>query len=270
MSITTNITEKNYKKLTLQVGLDGFSFCIFDKLSHRAEEVKSIDFSDYTKNLKTEDYYEKAFIENEALSRKYDEVLVLHDNNLNTFVPKALFNENDLGSYLQYNNKVFESDFFAFDELANQEMNNVYIPYVNINNFLLDRFETFNYKHANSILVSKLLHLSKNIEEKLFFVHVQANKFEIIVVENQQLLLFNSFEYKTQEDFIYYLLFVAEQLNLNPEYFKLYFLGDITEESELYKIAYKYVRNVDLLDVSGYQNQFSTAQNSKHFILFQS
>ena len=211
MSITTNITEKNYKKLTLKVGLDGFSFCIFDTLSHRAEEVKSIDFSDYPKNLKAEDYYEKAFSENEELSRKYDEVLVLHDNNLNTFVPKALFNENDLGSYLQYNNKVFPSDFFAFDELANQEMNNVYIPYVNINNFLLDRFESFNYKHANSILVSKLLHLSKNIEEKLFFVHVQAHKFEIIVVENQQLLLFNSFEYKIQEDFIYYLLFVAEQ-----------------------------------------------------------
>src|SRR6478752_2792650 len=267
MSISTNITEKNYKKLTLKVGLDGFSFCIFDTLSHHAEEVKSIDFSDYPKNLKTEDYYEKAFSENEALSRKYDEVLVLHDNNLNTFVPKALFNENDLGSYLQYNNKVFESDFFAFDELANQEMNNVYIPYVNINNFLLDRFESFNYKHANSILVSKLLHLSKNIEEKLFFVHVQSHKFEIIAVENQQLLLFNSFEYKTEGDFIYYLLFVAEQLNLNPEYFKLYFLGEITEESELYKIAYKYVRNVDLLDVSGYQNQFSTAQNSKHFIL---
>ena len=140
MSISTNITEKNYKKLTLKVGLDGFSFCIFDTLSHVAEEVKSIDFSDYPKNLRIEEYYEKAFSENKALSQKYDQVLVLHDNNLNTFVPKALFNENDLGSYLQYNNKVFESDFFAFDELANQEMNNVFIPYVNINNFLLDRF----------------------------------------------------------------------------------------------------------------------------------
>lgn len=270
MSITTNITDKKYKKLTLQVALDGFSYCVFDTLNHRAEMVDSVSFSENQKNTIIEELYHKAFSEIAILSQKYDEVLVLHDNNLNTFVPKALFDENHLKDYLQFNNKVFENDFFTFDEMANQEMNNVYIPYVNINNFLIDWFGSFNYKHCNSVLVSKLLNLSKNIEERLFFAHVQPNKFEIIIVENQKLLLFNSFEYKTKEDFIYYVLFVAEQLNLNPEFFKLYLFGDISEESDLYKIAYKYIRNIDFLDLSGYQDHFSTAENSKNFILFNS
>ncbi|MGG7035180.1 MAG: DUF3822 family protein [Flavobacterium sp.] len=270
MSITTNITDKKYKKLILQVALDGFSYCVFDTLNHSAEMVESINFSDFQKNSKPEELYQKAFSETSVLSHKYDEVLVLHDNNLNTFVPKALFDKNLLKEYLQFNNKVFENDFFTFDEMANQEMNNVYIPYVNINNFLIDWFGSFNYKHSNSILVSKLLNLSKNIEERLFFAHVQADKFEIVIVENQKLLLFNSFEYKTKEDFIYYILFVAEQLNLNPEFFKLYLFGDISEESDLYKIAYKYIRNIDFLDLSGYQDHFSTAENSKYFILFNS
>jgi hypothetical protein len=47
----------------------------------------------------------------------------------------------------------------------------------------------------------------------------QSRSFEIIVIQNQQLLLFNSFEYLTPEDFIYYVLFTAEQLNINPENF---------------------------------------------------
>ena len=94
-------------------------------------------------------------------------------------------------------------------------MNAVYIPYVNINNFFIDQFGTFDYKHANSILVSKLLDASKNNDNKKMIVHFNPGHFEIIVIQNQKLLLFNSFEYKTPEDFIYYLLFTAEQLNMN-------------------------------------------------------
>jgi hypothetical protein len=151
-------------------------------------------------------------------------------------------------------------------------MSHIYIPYVNINNFLLDQFTTFNYKHASSVLVSKLLDISKNIDEKQVFVHFSSNRFEIVVVQNQKLLLFNSFDFTTEVDFIYYLLFTTEQLNLNPEHFKLFLLGGISEDSELFSIAYKYVRNISLLDVSELQkhNDFSTAQNLKHFILFQS
>jgi len=61
-------------------------------------------------------------------------------------------------------------------------------------------------------------------------------------------------------------------LNLNPETMKLEFLGDITEDDAFFKIAYKYIRNVSLFDMTELQqnNSFSTAENRKHFILFQS
>jgi hypothetical protein len=72
-----------------------------------------------------------------------------------------------LGSYLQYNTKVFETDFFAFDTLSNYDINAVYIPYVNMNNFFIDKFGTFDYKHANSILVTKLLDASKTEMRKM-------------------------------------------------------------------------------------------------------
>ena len=64
-------------------------------------------------------------------------------------------------------------------------MNNVYVPFVNINNFLLDQYETFEYQNTNSILVKQLLDLSKNKEEKQVFVHLQKEHFEIVVVKNQ-------------------------------------------------------------------------------------
>ncbi len=270
--MSINITDKNYNKLSLQVTLNGFSYCICDTLNNKIVALKEINFNIFPESSKVEDLYWKAFNDYPELKEKYDEVIVLHDSNLNTFVPTALFDEEFLGSYLQYNTKVFETDFFAFDALPNYEMNHVFIPYVNINNFLFDQFSTFNYKHVNTILVSKLLELSKNIDEKQVFVHFSKNKFEIIVVQNQKLLLFNSFDFVTKEDFIYFLLFTIEQLNLNPEHFKLQLLGLISEESELFEIAYKFVRNVSLLDVSiiKHNNDLSKDDILKHFILLQS
>ena len=272
MSINTTITDKKYRKLSLQVSLTGLSFCIFDTLNHVILSVKEVHFDTFHKATKIEELFADAFNDNPELKDSYDEILVIHNNNLSTFVPEPLFDEHFLGSYLQYNTKVFETDFFAFDEIHTYQMNAVYIPYVNINNFFIDQFGSFDYKHANSILVTKLLDASKNNDDKKMIVNFNPGHFEVIVVQNQKLHLFNSFEYQTPEDFLYYLLFTAEQLSMNPENFKLELMGAIAEEDDFYKLAFKYIRNVSLFDVADLKkkNSFSTPENLKHFILFQS
>ena len=268
--MSTSIIDKTYKKLAIQVSLDGLSFCVLDTLNNSLLLLQQLSFSNLQRSTKMEDLLETVYLANPELKHNYDEILVIHSNNLSTFVPTALFDEEFLGSYLQYNTKVFETDFFTFDALDKYEMNHVYIPYVNMNNFFIDQYGAFDYKHANTVLVSKLLDLSKNKEERKMFVHVSESHFEIVVVQNQKLHLFNSFEYKTPEDFIYYILFTAEQLQLNPENFKLEFLGSIIESDAFYQIAYKYIRNISLLDVSDIKNTFTEQENREHFILLHS
>lgn len=268
MSTSHTITDKTYRKLTILAGLERMSFAVFDTLVNKIELVKQIDFSELTNCVKIEDYYKHVFSQHDVLVAKYDQVLVLHENNLNTFVPKSLFDAEFLPSYLQYNVKVFETDTFSFDEITHTELNNVFVPFANINNFLLDHFQSFDFKHFSSILVEKLLLRTINIEQKQFFVHLRKNNFEIVVAQNQKLILFNSFEITNEKDFIYYLLFVAEQLQLNTEIFELFLLGDVNIDDDFYKIAYQYVRNVKLLDVS-YLQQHHTNENDclKHFVL---
>lgn len=265
----TSIVDKTYRKLAVQVSLNGLSFATFNTLTGKPLAVKTISMGKVNVTSKIEDLFAEAFQNNPELKNGYDEIVIIHSNNLSTFVPAALFDEEYLGSYLQFNTKVFETDFFAFDELPNYEMNNVYIPYVNMNNYFIDQFGTFDYKHANSILVQKLLELSKNNEERKMFVHVSDSHFEIIILQNQKLQLFNTFEYQTPEDFIYYILFTAEQLHLNPENFKLELLGKISEGDELFNIAYKYVRNVSLFG-QNHTDPFTETESREHFILLNS
>lgn len=270
MVITNNdITQKTYKKLSIQVSLSGLSFCVMDLITNKILHTAALEFE---ANQVIEEQLWRTFVAHTLLSNPYDEVVVLHNNNLNAFVPNSLFDANFLASYLQYNTKVFETDFFTFDTIAPFDINNVYVPFVNINNFLLDHYESFEYKNSNSILVKKVLDYSKNKDEKQVFVHVQATTFEIVVVKNQELLLFNSFNYATPHDFIYYLLFTCEQLQLNPETVIVHLLGTCTEEDANFKIAYQYIRNCALLNVSQFVAVFNTTETAirNHFILYHS
>ena len=149
--MTTSITDKTYKKLSIQVSLNGLSFCVLDTLSGKPLLLQQLPFSNLQRSIKMEDLLAMVFKENPELNYQYDEILIVHSNNLSTFVPTALFDEEFLGSYLQYNTKVFETDFFTFDALEKYEMNHVYIPYVNMNNFFIDQYGAFDYKHANTM-----------------------------------------------------------------------------------------------------------------------
>ena len=53
------------------------------------------------------------------------------------------------------------------------------------------------------------------IEGNFMYVNVSYTNLEIVVFKNKKLELYNIFCFSTKEDFIYYILFVAEQLKLN-------------------------------------------------------
>ncbi|MBQ0116432.1 MAG: DUF3822 family protein [Flavobacterium sp.] len=263
---TNNIVTKSYKRLVIQIAQNKITYAVFDNISQGVKEVieEALDF-----DSPIEIQLQNALQELINLKVNYDQIKILHDNNLNSFVPKALFDKDKLGIYLQYNTKVFESDFFAYDTLGDFEMVNIHVPYVHINNALLDIFPAFEYKNANTVLVEKVIHLSKNKFEKEVYIHIQKGHFEMVVVDNLKLLLYNSFDYKTPEDFIYYILFNLEQLGLNPENIKTFVLGDFEVDDPNFQIAYKYIRHISPLDVHNQQlfNGLDNKDNLKYFTL---
>jgi len=260
------ITAKNYKKLVLQAAASDVSFCVLDTLN---QEVKQLEHFPFIKTAPIDDELWRLFMKFPEMRLRYDEIIVLHDNPFNTPVPTALFDESYPGSYLQFSTRVFDADVYAHDALGGYDITNVYVPLMNINNYLIDRLGAFEYKNTNSILIEKLLDASANAVEKQVFVHIQPGHFEIIATHGQRLLLFNSFEYASPEDFLYYLLFTMEQLNLNPETASVWLLGTITAENPLYAMAYTYIRNLALYDASALvaKWQLTPEQALTNFIL---
>ena len=236
--------EENH--LSIQLSLDGFSFCTYNKIKNVIGAYACYQFiANAITPVKHLELVQEIFSQEELLQIKYKSVSVTHFNNLVAQVPAPFFNKNNIAEYLQYTVKVLENDYITFDKINNSDIVNVYIPFVNINNFLIETFGAFIFKHSSTVLIENLLNNYKNLDGDFCFVNVSNFNFEIVVIKNKKLELFNCFSFKTKEDYIYYILFTAEQLNLNPEEFKLILLGDIEKESELYNILYQYVRNVE-------------------------
>jgi hypothetical protein len=244
-----DLSKVERKEISIQFSLDGFSFCVQDLDLLEYIYFKTFTFSSKIKNpeelLK---HIKQLFITEEELSQNFETINVIHENNLSSFVPMALFNKNNIKDYISFNNKTYKSDYFIYDQLATQDMNAVYIPYINVNNFLIDQFGSFYYKHYSSILVETLLNNFSINNEKYLFIHATKTHLEIIACQNKKLLFYNSFDYITKEDFIYYILFTIEQLKLNTETINLQFLGTIDLKSDLYEITYQYIRNVSFIE----------------------
>ncbi len=262
-----NISESIYE-LSIQVNLNGLSFFVLNTMDSEIEFLKSVSFDKKQTPQALLDQLTHCFNNLEELDKQFRKVTVIHDNELATLVPKPLFDETNLVDYLKFNNKILKTDFITYDFLSIADISVVYVPLVNINNFIFDRFGSFEYKHSATIILNRLLTLEKNLKSLRMYLNIETAHFEIIVVENNHLKFYNRFEYSTKEDFIYYLLFTAEQLQLNPEEFPAVLMGSVDENDDLYQIAYKYVRHVSLLSKDAML--YSNAVNSKHFTLLNS
>ena len=82
-------------------------------------------------------------------------------------------------------------------------------------------------------------------------------------------MFYNIFEYQTKEDFIYYILFTLEQLDLSTETTNISIIGAINEQSELYKILYTYIRNISFLNSKKtiFNNQTEIDKHSNFILL---
>lgn len=232
------------KKLILQVDPKEVSYIIQNQLSNEILHFNSYTLDPY-KSIDLE--LDKMFNADELLSTDFDDIEIIHNNNLNTLVPDEYFNEHVLGSYLQYNVKVFPTDFFASDEIVGIKAHNVYVPFVAFNNYFLDKYGAFNYKHIFTSLVEYTHNESKNEPLKIWLFK-SNNVLAIIGYRNQELTFINSFEIQSKEDLIYYTLFVLEQIQVNPAECTVHLIGDFEKDDEYHQILYTYIQNVELLD----------------------
>lgn len=237
----------NHKMLSVQVSLNGLSFLI---AKDENEELSFIE-ERWTHSTTPDELLialEKLFL---RLPREYSfsKIKVIYSTPVHTVIPSDFFDESKGSEYLKFNSKILVNDYVAHDQLDAQNLTVLYVPYMNINNAIFEKLGSFDYYHAITLLLD-VFSKKHDPRKTEIFIHVRESFFDCIILKQNRLELCNSFPYSSPEDFLYYLLFAMEQLNLNPEEIPVFFCGTISEGDDLFSLAYDYIRNIIFLDTA--------------------
>ena len=84
-------------------------------------------------------------------------------------------------------------------------------------------------------------------------------------------MIYDSFNFETKEDILYFTLFAFEQLKLDINTVNILLFGDIIKEDDNFKILYEYIRNIELGERPNqlkFPDEFNILENQKYFGLF--
>ena len=244
-TIEVKVTE-DFHKLSIQVSLNGLSFCVLDTIKNAILLSQSVIFKEQLSPFEVQKELKAILEKYDIVQRQFSEVAVIHKNEFFSLVPKALFDTNELPNYLKFNTKILANDHIAYDEINSYDIVNVYVPFTNINNYIFDLFGEFEFQHTATVTIHSLLNSKFNEKKPVCYIHVTGKEMDIMVIFQKKLLLYNSYSFNTKEDFIYYLIFTLEQLQLDTENTALKLFGAIDEDDEIYNLCYKYVKHVSI------------------------
>ena len=257
--------------LSLLIANDNLSYAILDNSKKKYVSIGNFSFvitlsyPDLCKKLKT------IFSENEIFHAPYQQVNTALLHHKSTLVPDEMFDENEMQTYLSFNHTLEQTDRVLSDNLQFLKAKNIFSANSELLILLNEQFANVKIHHCSSSLIEVLLKENKFFNEKRMFVNVEKNALEIIVMEKGKLIFHNFFQYTSKEDFIYFILFVCRQLDLDPDKMNLYFIGEIDKKSPLYTLAYQYIRNVNFGRRPGnynYSYKFAFFPSHHHFNMF--
>lgn len=268
-AMDTSATEKFC--LVAQCDRERFSLAVLDNLTNDFLAFESWNYRKAITQQQLSEQLDRMFTDHTWLLNGFKRVDVVVTTDKFTLVPSSLFDSSSAKEILAFNVPLQSNEVVRTDLLRMADARLIYAIDPKLEKVLNRLAAAPRIRHHLTPLIEKTLSLSKNKNSRSITVHVRQGQFDLIAGENGKLLLANVFEFHSPEDFIYYILFAAEQLRLNPEEFELNIAGEVEQDSALINIASKYIRNVNLLKREAghrFANGFDQFPEHFHYNLF--
>jgi len=212
---------------------------IVEEESFFSEAVK-ISLPDLNKQRDYQDI-EDIIKSNLPLLLYYNKITICYLSTPVAIIPKAYTTDN-LSQFLQFSEtKKLTAIKYPLDTIDANVVFNAYSP--------LDKvFKNLpNFNNSKTIHTANLLidRFELNSEKNQIFVQLINQKLELCIYKQKEFTLYNIFEITADEDIIYYILNLIEQLKLNPSKTILSIEGGIEEDHLVIEQLSKYINEVE-------------------------
>ncbi|MBL7922852.1 MAG: DUF3822 family protein [Bacteroidia bacterium] len=161
-----------------------------------------------------------------------------------SLVPDPLFSKDHVREILELSCSPGKNDELYADAIASAHAHLVYAVPAALLEETGNRFQQNLVFHAASAFIESQLRLNKHETEAKISVLLRNRQFDLVITQGNELKLYNSFEIHSSEDFIYFVLFCMEQLQLNPDSVEVRCYGEIEKVTSHWMLGRKYIRNL--------------------------
>ena len=221
-----------------------FLFSVVDTAERTVKHVRSFNFFQVNSNREFVDSVKLILDSEDLFYHRFASCTAAFYHEQSTLIPTDLFDPAKIDAYLTLNTEVWDNSETAYDVLDGTGVANVYSLSTGARQLLESKFPNVRTLHTSTPLLRQLLLQSAQSDEPMLFAYVQPRVLQVLFAKKGKPVFFNAFPYTTPEDFIYYILYVCQQLHLDAEKVQLQLLGEIVKDSVLYEFTYKYIRNV--------------------------
>ena len=242
----TNIdfTKSEQYTLSIRLSADGFSFSI-----HPPQKEAEVFFSSYpvnvsysmTANLK------KMIQTAKELKYTYGQINILIDTQRFTPIPFDLFEDEQTEQLFYQNFQRMDNETVLCNILGKSNIALIFGMDKHTHQLIHESFPHARIFACTSPLTEYFTYQSKGSNNRRLYVLFHPNRMEVFALDKGKLLLINSFNSKQNSDYIYYLLYVWQQLGYSQKKDQLFLIGDVESKDTLMAELKRFLRQVEFL-----------------------
>ena len=234
--MTSENFNTNQYNLSIRLTSDGFSLFVTDERNNLLSSKKTT-FDIF--NQSKEEIIEK-LLQEQVLNINYQSVRIIVETDYYSCFPESMLDEDHIYDllHLQYH-QIKPTDCMKYNLLLAWNAVLAFSIPKHLNEVLTEILPEVNLEH----------HLYSFINDKValdtgqnFYIWLRNQTIDIVALEKGNLILINSYDYITKEDFVYHILNAAKQLSFDREECNLSIYNS-DQQPELAELAAKYFRN---------------------------
>jgi hypothetical protein len=254
--------------ISIQIGLDGFSFCILDTrrnkylvFQHIPLIVGKLQF--LSRKIET------LFDQEEKLNASFKSVSVSYSTNKATLVPKEYSESANFLKIATIASDMSRNEELRTDDIPGFNYQLAYSCPKEIMSLLNRKYTDFKFRHKSVPLIASVVD-QRTEKKNTLLVNFEKKYIRMIAFDDMQIALYNSFYFKNESDFLYYALNIWQSLQFDPERDEILIGGYVADDSSFIRQLKKYISNVRFLKPStdfNYGNIFEKTQKHQFISL---
>ena len=255
---TFSITKTSTYHLSVLLKPGGLTYTIIDTVRMKCVAIKNANFED----LKgTTDYHNRikdVLVKDSFLAKNYKAIDFVFSSRKSTLVPMEFFNKKMLRHYFTTSHQLDDFEELHFNRLNKSDTVNIFSIPSDITTLMVNQFPELKFYHQASTFIDNSIRKSET-NGHIIGVMVYESYFDISICNNGKLFLYNNLEYSNENDFVYHIVNIYQQLNIPDGKTNMYLSGDIDKNSKKFKLLNRFIRNIwfsKILDSSGVKYQF--------------